>query len=222
MPRPPLIRSDSLAYHVTVRSNNREWFHIPIDRVWDVLTRNIGQAAWKYGAEIHTLLLMSNHFHLLLSTPKKNIDAVMRYSLSGATRHIGLLAKRENHVFGARYKPTILPDARALAYVYKYICRNPVRAGIASKVEGYQFSSLNSLNTWMPVVEGFEAYWQGIPKDRRERVAWLNLPTHKEQEALITRGLRRGRFAFSKDNNCKTALTLLESAYQIVTPNLES
>src|SRR4051812_4949790 len=99
MPRPILFRTDCFAYHVTVRSNNKEWFYIPIRQCWQILTETLAVTAARTGAEPYLLVLMSNHFHLLLSTPRKNLDYTMQYFLSIATRAIQARAGRINHVF---------------------------------------------------------------------------------------------------------------------------
>src|SRR5687768_2108167 len=100
MARPKLVRSTDCAYHVTVRSNNKEWFHIPVSECWKLFQKKLYAANQKYKFEIHTFVLMSNHFHLIASTPQANLDQVMRYFLTEFSRAINVRADRINHVFG--------------------------------------------------------------------------------------------------------------------------
>jgi putative transposase len=88
MPRPHLFRTDSFAYHVTTRSNNKEWFYISSKKCWSIFKETLCATAERYGIYIHSLVLMSNHFHLLLSTPQKNLDISMQYFLSRSTQLI--------------------------------------------------------------------------------------------------------------------------------------
>jgi putative transposase len=215
MPRPRLFRSNSLAYHVTVRSNNREWFYISQEECWSILVESLNQATERYGAQAHQLVLMSNHFHLLLSTPDSNIDLVMQYFETQATRQIQYRTERINHVFGGRYKWNVLPDACALAYVFKYICRNPVRAGIVAKCEDFPFSAINDLSCGLVVSEGFDEYWRAIPKPPEERREWLNVPAPSEVENLIRRGLRHPTFKIPAGNDYKRLRNLLTEVYAI-------
>lgn len=43
MPRKPIERSKTNYYHITARSNNKEFFYLPIVNVWDIMTRKLGQ-----------------------------------------------------------------------------------------------------------------------------------------------------------------------------------
>src|SRR5207237_1433286 len=138
--------SKTLAYHITNRANNKEWFYIPIKETWKIFCEILSRASRMYGAEIHTFVLMSNHYHLLVTTPLGNLDLFMRYFQTEACRAIQERAARKNHVFGGRYKWTILGGSAAVAYAYKYILRNPVRARIAENVESYPYSSFTSLS----------------------------------------------------------------------------
>jgi len=119
----------------------------------------------KYGAEIHTFVLMSNHFHLILSTPKQNLDSVMRWFLAESTRAMLRRSARLNHVYGSRYHWTVLDSAWSLAYVFKYVYRNPVRGGICNQVQEYPFSTLNRWDHPIALSEGYSQYWQFIPRD---------------------------------------------------------
>jgi len=221
MPRRPLERTAHFPYHVTSRSNNREWFYIPIERVWEIFCLKMRDTAALYGSDFHTLVLMSNHFHLLLSTPFGNLDDVVRHLLTEVSRAIRKESGRQNHVFGTRYKWSILDSPYGVAYVYKYVLRNPVRPGICDSAQDYRYSTLiyPSDRSHPPISEGFSGLWSLVHRRHEERVRWLDMPTPKETEDLIRRGLKRRVFQFSKDNNDQKALRLLKSSYG-VEPNL--
>jgi REP element-mobilizing transposase RayT len=215
MAREPLYRTNKFYYHVTARSNNREYFYVPPQESWNIFTRSLSKAAEKYKANIHTFVLMSNHFHMLISTPESNLDCVMRYSLAEATRSIQKQTSRINHIMGARYKWNVLVDPYSLAYVYKYVFRNPVLAGLCAKVEDYAFSSLNNLQSPLAISSGIDRYWQHIPKNFHEKLTWLNQPTKKECEDLIKNGLRRFQFSFSKGSYAQKLLRELKETYGV-------
>ncbi len=136
----------------------------------------------------------------------------MRYFLSTVARGIQTRANRKNHVFGTRYGWSLLDSSYALACCYKYVFRNPVRAGICQGVEDYPFSSLNSPLPSL-TAEGFDNYWRLIPKDRIERLDWMNQTTPREIEALIARALRRKTFRFSTESNLQKSLRELKKSY---------
>ncbi len=191
MPRPKLIRSDRFAYHVYVRSNNKEWFYIPIEECWRILLIALNRIPDRYRPEVHALVLMSNHLHMILSAPNRNLDAIMMYFLSDATRWIQNSSGRINHIFGGRYGWSLLEGPQALAYAYKYIYRNPVRAGLCDRVEDYPFSTLNTTSATR-MVEGFGPYWRLIPRNFEDRLAWLNKPTPKEGRGTCGESLTAG------------------------------
>jgi putative transposase len=214
MPRAQIFRTGKFSYHVTARSNNKEWFYIPIQTSWDIFCYSLNEATERYGVNLHSFVLMSNHFHMLVTTPNENLDSFMRYFLSNATRRVQRRAGRINHIFGARYRGTVMETSWALAYVFKYIGRNPVRAGICEKVEEYPWSSFQKYHE-LVISEGIGHYWSLIRKNHTLRSQWLNQPTPKESEVLIGRALRRSKFKFTTDSNFQARLRTLETSYGI-------
>jgi len=202
------------------RSNNREWFYVPPNLAWSIFTTILNRAALMYCVEVHVFVLMSNHYHLLVSTPLANLDEFMRYFQTEVCREIQRHCYRINHIFGTRYGWSILEDSYALAYVYKYLVRNPVRAGLVSAVQDYRFSSLSSMMEMRPdlaLFHGLGLQWRQVPRQPQDLIAWLNIPTPKEVEALIGKGLRRSKFAFSRGNDVRQRLEYLRQNYGVET-----
>lgn len=219
MARAPLVLSSSAVYHVTARSNNKEWFYIPMVLAWDIFEEMLRRIADSYGVEIHAFVMMANHFHLLLSTPDRNLPQAMRYFMTESSRHIGRAAGRVNHVYGGRNKPNVLWNDHSLAFVYKYVYRNPVRAGISGAAEAYPYSTLQKQlhgHCRIPIVEGFAGIWKQIPKPLAARLEWLNKPTPKELEALVSVALRRRNFQFSRDKDLAASIARLAECYSVV------
>jgi len=218
MPRKPYIAQSRFPYHIMNRCNNRDWFTVPLPTVWGVFCEQLSNSADRYSVCIHSFVLMSNHFHLMVLTSSGNLDQFLRHLLTEVCRSLKKESKRINHIFGGRSKQTVLDSSYAVAYVYKYIYRNPVRAGLAERVEDYRFSSLyhSKLQTCpIPIADGLEPTWSLIPKGQNDREAWLNLPTSKEKEELITRALRRTHFRFSRSNSIRKDLAQLSQSYAI-------
>ena len=112
-------------YHVTVRCNNREPFPCSPDLVWGALTDQCFEIVMLFGAQIHALVAMPNHIHLLISTPNEDLGVVMQRLLLGLTKRINRLAGRSGRVFGSQYHWTIIDTAEYFANVLKYVYRNP-------------------------------------------------------------------------------------------------
>ena len=127
-------------YHVTSRGNEqKEIFKSNKDR--EQFLHYIETAKERYGAVMHSYCLMNNHYHLLLETPKGNLSQIMRHINGAYTTYFNVKRKRFGHLFQGRYK-SILVDADEYAKeLSRYIHLNPVRAGIVSRPEEYEWSS---------------------------------------------------------------------------------
>ena len=142
MPRKPLIRTADYPYHVTIRSNNKEWFEISMGEMWKLCMDSLSKALFKFPVEVEAFVLMSNHYHLLLTTPDANLDKFMQAFNSDLSKGIRVRTQRKNRVFGDRYKWSLISDQSYYWNVVRYIFQNPLRAGIVKKCEEYPFSSL--------------------------------------------------------------------------------
>ena len=201
MPRTPLLRTNVFPYHVYARSNNRDWFYLPPEEVWDVFCEILGVVTEKYGIEIHSFVMMSNHFHLLLSTPKENLDEAMRYLLRETCRSVNRSAGRINHLFGGPYKWSVIPHGLGYAHALKYIYRNPVKAGMCARVEDYPYSSLGvplgKEKARFPIYPcRFDAH-PLLLLPLEQRLSWLNLAYSQEEQDCVRRALRRRELKFS-------------------------
>lgn len=166
MPRKKLIRQSEFPYHVTTRTSNRDWFPIPISEVWDVIKESLIYSLKSCNAKIHCFVLMGNHYHLIISTPDKNIDIFMRLFNSSISRFISKRSGLKQQRFAGPYKWTILDHKGYLLNVYRYIYQNPVRAKIVRNPFDYPYSSLHfsmfeaKLFNYSPhIVYGKEKSW---------------------------------------------------------------
>jgi putative transposase len=216
MPRKPLILSNECVYHLTNRSNNREWFYLPIDGVWEVFCETLSRACTRYETEIQAFVLMSNHYHLLLATRHGDLHRFMRYFQTEACREIQRRSGRINHVFGTRYKWSALWDSFGYAVATKYVFRNPVKAGIVSAVQAYPYSSIHwEARTKLSIFERTDVIARQVPKHLSERLEWLNTPTSKEADELVRRGLRRTEFSLAKGRAATDPQDLVSARYRV-------
>lgn len=146
MPRKKLIRQSEYPYHVTTRNNNRDWFNIPVYEVWNICKEALIYSLEREKVEINCFILMSNHYHLLVTTPDNNIDRFMKHFNWRISYLISLRTKFINHKFSNRYKWSIVSDHNYLLHVYRYIYQNPIRAGICENCSSYPYSSLHFTN----------------------------------------------------------------------------
>ena len=84
---------------------------------------------------------MGNHYHLLINTPRGNLDIGMRYLNSMYAQKFNKTRKKDGPVFRDRYKSVVVQDQRYLLNLTRYIHRNPVEAQLITSPEKYEWSS---------------------------------------------------------------------------------
>ena len=149
-------------YHVMNRGDRRE----PIFRDDDDRRRflgTLGEACAKTGWQVHALCLMSNHFHLVVETPKANLVAGMKWFLGTYTARFNRRHKLFGHLFSGRYKSLIV-DGSGNGYlktVCDYVHLNPARAKL--------------LTPEQPLGEYRWSSWPEYLKSPGKRPAWLRV-----------------------------------------------
>ena len=84
MARKLRVEYPGAVYHVINRGDRREpIFGDDEDRLRFIAT--LGEACGKTGWQVHALCLMSNHFHLVVETPRANLVAGMKWLLGTYT-----------------------------------------------------------------------------------------------------------------------------------------
>lgn len=198
MPRAKLIETSDYPYHIQNRSNNREFFYLPNECLWPIFLECLKGLQEMYGCRIHSFVLMTNHYHLIISTPRSNLGASMKYFHREVARNANRIAGRINHFFGGRYKWSLISTELYYWNALKYVFRNPVRAGICEDVRGYSHSSLNrSLDFKWELSDFFLDPTREVDLN----LEWLNEPFQTEIEEAIGKSLRRREFAVSKGRN---------------------
>ena len=125
MARPLRIQYQDAYYHVMNRGRNRERiFHG--SAYYQAFLLSVQEAHVRFGVTVHAYCLMPNHYHLFVSTPRGNLDRVMRHINGVYTQRHNRLKGVDGPLFRGRYK-AILVEAEAYALqLSRYIHRNPL------------------------------------------------------------------------------------------------
>ena len=128
MPRRPRDFAAGV-YHLTAHgSADRRLFLDDIDRVAFV---GLLDATWgKFGLELISYVLMTNHYHALTWIPDKRLSAALQtlhgsYSQQHNTRH-----RSSAHLFRAHCFTRRVQDNDDLLTSERYVAHNPVKAGL--------------------------------------------------------------------------------------------
>lgn len=140
MARPLRIEFEGAVYHITSRGNaGHAIFLDDSDRLHllDVLLEVVERFAWI----CHAYCLMSNHYHLLIETPRANISRGMRHLNGIYTQSFNKQHKRTGHVFQGRFKAILVEKESHLLEVARYVVLNPVRGKMAKHPGQWAWSS---------------------------------------------------------------------------------
>lgn len=141
MPRKKLTYTSEYPYHIVARSNNKEFFYLPKNVVWNIFIRQLRQLNSEFNFQIYGFVLMDNHYHLLASTSNKaDLGVIMQRLQLKVSKAINKRAQRINHTFGGPYKASLITNPYSFLHTLKYLLRNPIQAGLTRKVESYKYT----------------------------------------------------------------------------------
>lgn len=115
-------------YHVTCRGNDRRAIFSD-DRDREAFLEKLRGSLAVYRVELHAYVLMSNHFHLMVSTPRGNLSEFMRHFNVSYTSLYNRRHKRVGHLYQGRYKAILIDQDSYLLELSRYVHLNPVRIG---------------------------------------------------------------------------------------------
>jgi putative transposase len=102
----------------------------------------IDENAKKFDVAIHAYVLMSNHFHLLVTPQTQDgLPQMMQAVGRRYVRYFNDIQGRTGTLWEGRYKSTLIQTDRYLMTCMAYIDLNPVRAGMVAQTRDYLWSS---------------------------------------------------------------------------------
>ena len=140
MARPLRVVFPGALYHVYARGNERRAIfgdRSDFARFLELLELAIARHAWV----CHAYCFMSNHYHLLVETPRANLPAGMRHLNGCYSQDFNRRRNRVGHLFQGRYAAVLVEKQTGLLLVFRYIARNPVRARICQRPQDRRWSS---------------------------------------------------------------------------------
>jgi len=140
MARPLRIEYPGAVYHVTSRGDGREDIYLS-DADRKLFLEVLAHVVERFGWVCHAWCLMTNHYHLMIETPKGNLSQGMRQLNGVYTQRFNRAHRRVGHVFQGRYKAILIEKDAHLLELCRYIVRNPVAAGMVKDVGQWSWSS---------------------------------------------------------------------------------
>lgn len=103
------------------------------------LLRRMDKFAKKFGSKVMEFALMGNHAHFLVNT--QGVTELMRETLKSYSRWYNKKYKNSNKVFNTPFSSACKRSDEWVLDSSAYILLNPVKAGMCSRVENYNWSS---------------------------------------------------------------------------------
>ncbi len=144
MARPLRPQEANAIYHITALGNRGAAIFVDgSDRLvlLSLLDRLIPRKRWI----CHAWCLMTTHYHLLLTTREANLASGMQWLNSMYASWFNDRLGENGHVFQGRYGSELVETESHLFHAYRYIARNPVRAGICRDPREWRWSSYTQL-----------------------------------------------------------------------------
>ncbi|EWY36728.1 hypothetical protein N825_25745 [Skermanella stibiiresistens SB22] len=197
MPRPTRLILPHQTHHIVQRGNNRQAvFFSDDDRL--AFLKWLGEAVAAEGCILHAYVLMTNHFHLVITAG--GADSIPRLMQSVGRRyvsHVNREYRRTGTLWEGRYKSTILDSESYVLVCHRYVESNPVRAKLVSRPEDYPWSSYrhNALGHRDPLLRDHATYTALGATFAARRAAYLELfgpGLNDEQVETIRDATQRG------------------------------
>ena len=190
MGRPLRIEYPGALYHITSRGNERkEIFRKDGDRQY--FCEILADYHDRLNINIHSFVLMNNHYHLILETPQGNLLKVMHGINGRYTGYFNRKYGRKGHLFQGRYKGILVDKDAYLLQLSRYVHLNPVKAGIVDKPERHVWSSYPSFvgegkkYEWLEYSWILEQFGPDEKKAQREYKRFVDAGLKDEQSSLF-------------------------------------
>ena len=187
MGRPLRAAPGDTVYHVLNRANARMTL-FEDDGDYLAFQRVLAQACDRVGMRLLAYCVMPNHWHLVV-WPRRDGD-LSRFMNWLTLTHTQRWHRHRNtvgngHVYQGRFKSFPIETSEYLLTVCRYVERNPVRAGLVTRAEQWQWSSAASS-------KGAALHQWPIPRPLTW-LEWVNADEHHEQVEALRRSVVKGQ-----------------------------
>ena len=182
MARKLRIEFEGARYHVINRGNYRSDV-FKSSGAADSFLKTLEEAVEKFGWILFGYVLMRNHYHLAIETPRGNLSGGMHWLQSTFSTRFNRFRGERGHLFQGRFTSAVLEDDHAVRRVVDYIHLNPVRAKVVSikKVGDFRLSSLSRL-TQKTGIRGLDSrVWMEALGLKKTVKGWRKYILHLEE-----------------------------------------
>jgi REP-associated tyrosine transposase len=226
MARPIRVQFEGAVYHVMARGNERKAvFRDDKDR--QRFLETLAEMVERFGVRVHAYCLMTNHYHLLVGTPRGNLSQAVGWLQVTYTVRFNRRHGRSGHLFQGRFKAHLVEADQYARWLVIYLHLNPVRPRRrgeaialerAKELDRYEWSShrdylgLRKASDWL--CTDWVRYWGASSSEaqrqyRREVALAFAKPVESPWEEL------RGGLVLGGDRLWKRARAGIERAKRV-------
>lgn len=144
MPRTPRAASEKQILHIINRGvERRPIFSGPAD--YNFFLTQTKEVLSKLKISLLSYCLMPNHFHLLVADLGGALSSGMQTLQSTYSMYFNRVYDRVGHLFQDRFKSFEVEDFDYLSWLPVYIHRNPIKAGLVTRPEQWEWSGHGEL-----------------------------------------------------------------------------
>ena len=212
MPRPLRKQFGGAKYHVSVRGNGRRRI-FQSDADQQRFLFQLQEALERDDVILYAYVLMSNHYHLLVETPRGNLARFMHRLNTAYSTYYRYKHNHSGSVLQPRYKAKLVKGDEYLIRLTRYIHLNPIRIRRLDSLPGpekvaelnrYQWSSYGGYvrkdreepyvnYRWRGLVGG------GVGSERRSYRRYIESMVEKDDEQLSS-ALTQSKYAIGDDD----------------------
>ena len=101
------LEYEGAIYHVTARGNERGVI-FQNDRDRERFVEKLEELVGVHHVRLYAYVLMDNHYHLLVETPRGNVSRFMQQLNTSYTMYYNMKRGRVGHLFSGRYKAKLV------------------------------------------------------------------------------------------------------------------
>lgn len=128
-------------YHVGAKINRGEYLFEKNPEFKSIFFQIVHNTHKRYKFRAYAITVMDNHIHMMIKPEgKSELGNIMNSILSTFARRYNLALDYHGHVWYDRFKSKVIITIEQFINTLKYICNNPVRAGIVKNPLDYKYS----------------------------------------------------------------------------------
>ena len=153
MARPIRFIQPGMTVEVTIRTIQSRLLLRPSKELNEIVIGVLGRAQAMYPVSIHVIIFVSNHYHLIITTPDAlALARFMNFVNSNIAREVGRLHSWREKFWGRRYRAIPVLDEVSLVDRVQYLLAHGCKEGLVARPKDWPgVSSLDAMLTGKPM-----------------------------------------------------------------------